>query len=82
MPRSKKTGRPSGSRQDSGLAQAIAAAGSVTELAAALGLTVQAVSQWKRVPAERCAVVEEVTGIERQDLRPDIYKQTQTRVAA
>lgn len=33
----------------------------------------QAVSQWKRVPAERVIDVERVTGVPRQDLRPDLY---------
>jgi DNA-binding transcriptional regulator YdaS (Cro superfamily) len=33
----------------------------------------QAVSQWKKVPAERVLSVEHVTGISRHDLRPDIY---------
>jgi DNA-binding transcriptional regulator YdaS (Cro superfamily) len=56
-----------------GLAKAIAAAGSITALAAKLKLTVQAVSQWDDVPAERCREVEKVTGVSRYVLRPDIY---------
>lgn len=49
-------------------------AGGPSKLAEALGdLSSQAVSQWKRVPAERVIAVEKVTGISRHDLRPDLY---------
>jgi DNA-binding transcriptional regulator YdaS (Cro superfamily) len=33
----------------------------------------QAISQWKRVPAERVLDVERATGVPRDELRPDIY---------
>jgi DNA-binding transcriptional regulator YdaS (Cro superfamily) len=49
-------------------------AGGAAGLAAKLGgITPQAVSQWKRVPAERVLAVEKETGVSRHDLRPDIY---------
>ena len=55
--------------------RAIAAAGSQQTLARALGITQQALSQWKRrrIPAERVLDVERITGVPRHDLRPDIY---------
>lgn len=56
-----------------GLAKAIAAAGSISELAIRLDITVQAVSQWFWPPPERCADIERETGIPRAELRPDIY---------
>jgi DNA-binding transcriptional regulator YdaS (Cro superfamily) len=56
-----------------GLEQAIAAAGSMTALAMALGVTPQSVAGWVQVPAERCLAVEAATGIPRHVLRPDIY---------
>lgn len=47
--------------------------GAVVNLARALNITSQAVSQWSRVPAERVLDVERATGIPRHDLRPDLY---------
>lgn len=48
-------------------------AGSYSRIAAALGLTRQTVAAWQRVPAEHVITVEEVSGIPRHELRPDIY---------
>lgn len=50
-------------------------AGGPSGLAAAIGnqITPQAISQWKRVPAERVHDVERATGIPRHELRPDLY---------
>ena len=56
-----------------GLAAAVAAAGSLSDLATKLGLTLQAVCQWNEVPPERCLEVERLTGVSRHELRPDIY---------
>ena len=46
------------------------------ELARRLDLTPQTVARWRRerVPAERVADVERLTGIPREDLRPDIFR--------
>jgi len=55
--------------------------GGSTGLAKALGgLTPQAVSQWKRVPADRVIAVEGVTGVHRSELRPDLYPVEPSRV--
>ena len=51
----------------------VARVGSVTELARALGVRHPALYQWTRVPAERVADVERITGIPRHELRPDLY---------
>jgi DNA-binding transcriptional regulator YdaS (Cro superfamily) len=54
-------------------------AGGPAALAKALGgITSQAVSQWKKVPAERVLDVERITGISRRDLRPDVFGQSET----
>ena len=57
------------------------AAGSYSRIAAALGLTRQTVAAWQRVPAEHVICVEEVSGMSRHELRPDIYPPPQTGVS-
>jgi hypothetical protein len=51
----------------------IETAGGMGPLARALGIKFQSIQKWKKIPAERVAAVEEVTGISREDLRPDIF---------
>lgn len=53
--------------------QAIERAGGLYEVARALGITRQAVEQWRVVPPGRCLEIEELSGISRHLLRPDIY---------
>ncbi|WP_192242954.1 transcriptional regulator [Mesorhizobium silamurunense] len=36
-------------------------------------ITSQAISQWKKAPPDRVLVLEQLTGISRHHLRPDIY---------
>lgn len=55
------------------LNKAIKAAGGAGALAARLGITPQALSQWDRVPVMRVLHVEKITGTPRHQLRPDIY---------
>lgn len=43
------------------------------EVAKALGITTQAISQWKKVPAERVIDVSQATGIPVEKLRPDLF---------
>jgi DNA-binding transcriptional regulator YdaS (Cro superfamily) len=49
------------------------AGGSPSALARKLGITRQAVDQWKRVPVEHVLAVEEMSGIPRHVQRPDVY---------
>jgi len=56
------------------LQKAIAAAGNRSELARRLGIKVQSIQQWDRIPAERVIDIERVTGVPRQELRPDLYE--------
>jgi len=47
-----------------------------TTLARALGIAQSVVAQWKMrglIPAKWCLRLEELTGVSRYDLRPDIY---------
>ncbi|MEP9378423.1 Cro/CI family transcriptional regulator [Aquabacter sp. CN5-332] len=53
--------------------EAIRLAGGPTELSRQIGISPQAISQWDLVPAKRVLVVENITGISRYALRPDIY---------
>jgi DNA-binding transcriptional regulator YdaS (Cro superfamily) len=59
--------------KDDGLRAAIAAVGSQRKLAFLLGMTAPALSEWRRVPSHRIRQVEAVTGVPRQQLRPDLY---------
>ncbi|WP_245216732.1 Cro/CI family transcriptional regulator [Neoroseomonas nitratireducens] len=56
--------------KDPGLERALVAAGGVAALARALGITKGAVSQWRRVPADRIGAVARLTGIAPHDLDP------------
>jgi len=59
------------------LRTAISRAGSQAKLADGLGVGQTAISNWlnrqKRVPAERVLAVEQLTGVSRHMLRPDLY---------
>ena len=55
------------------LQTAIERAGGTKNLGEALGITRQAVEQWRAVPPERVLDVERITGVSRYALRPDIY---------
>jgi TorA maturation chaperone TorD/DNA-binding transcriptional regulator YdaS (Cro superfamily) len=65
--------RTQGMARDSGLNQAIEAAGGVGALARALGIAQPSVSSWTRVPSDRVVAVEAATGVSRSALRPDLY---------
>src|SRR6188472_1044359 len=64
--------------RDTGLVEAIQAAGGVSELARRLGISQPSVSNWDKVPAERVLAVESVTGVPRVQLRPDLYAELPT----
>lgn len=59
--------------RDAALERAIDSAGGVRALARSLGVSQPAISSWKRVPADRVISVEAITGVARNDLRPDLY---------
>lgn len=59
---------------DAGLKMAIAAAGGPVKFAAKLKIRRQAVSKWKKCPAHRIIQVEKISGIPREELRPDLYR--------
>ncbi len=59
--------------RDSGLDEAIRAAGGVGALARKIGISQPSVSNWAHVPAERVLSVEAATGVDRTTLRPDLF---------
>lgn len=59
--------------RDASLIFAIERAGSSVRLACLIGVSPQALSQWKRVPPLRVLDVERITGVPRHELRPDLY---------
>ena len=62
-----------------GLKAAIEAAGGVRALGRLLGITHQAVLQWEKVPDKYLLKIEQLTGVEREQLRPDLYRQSSHR---
>ncbi len=61
--------------RDTGLDEAIRAAGGVGALARKIGISQPSVSNWSRIPAERVSAVEAATGIDRSVLRPDLFSE-------
>ena len=59
--------------RETGLREAIRAAGGVRALAQKIGISQPSVSNWTRVPADRVRAVETVTGVNRAVLRPDLF---------
>src|SRR5262245_3707095 len=59
--------------RDTGLDEAIRAAGGVGARDRKIGIAQPSVSNWSRVPAERVVAVEAATGVDRSVLRPDLY---------
>ncbi len=62
-------------QRDAALQKAIDAAGAGKVLARRVGVTPQALSQWRRVPPRRVLDVERASGVPRHALRPDLYPQ-------
>lgn len=56
--------------------------GKIAALAEELGISRAAVSQWPRVPPDRVLEVERITGVPKEELRPDIYPPSQEDRAA
>nr|DAH64333.1 MAG TPA: Putative antitoxin of bacterial toxin-antitoxin system, YdaS/YdaT [Caudoviricetes sp.] len=58
------------------LEKAISVAGSQEKLGNCIGVSQQRISYWlgkKKIPAEYVILIEEHTGISRDELRPDLY---------
>jgi hypothetical protein len=55
------------------LIQVVEKAGGWRALGRGLKINYQAIQSWKRIPAERVIAIEQITGISRKHLRPDLY---------
>ncbi|MGY8679774.1 YdaS family helix-turn-helix protein [Bradyrhizobium sp. UFLA05-153] len=53
--------------------KAIDAAGGIRALARALGRNPALVARWTKVPYDYLLEVERVTGVDREDLRPELF---------
>lgn len=62
--------------------RACAAAGGGATLARRLGISRAAISQWRRIPADRLVLIEAITGIDRAELRPDLFDRNPTDASA
>ncbi len=62
--------------------EAIRREGSLRRVAEKLGVTRQAIQQWSSVPVKRVLMMEEMTGVSRYELRPDIYGKAPQRAEA
>ena len=62
--------------KDAGVRAAVQAAGGFHALGRSLGISHEAIRQWQRVPDRRIIQVEKVTGVDREILRPDLYRRT------
>jgi DNA-binding transcriptional regulator YdaS (Cro superfamily) len=65
-------------KDDLGLQQAVAKAGSAQILARLVGVSPAAISLWKKVPVNRVPDVERLTGVPRHILRPDFWSPPET----
>lgn len=61
-------------KRSGGLEAAIKAAGGLRALGRLLGVSHQAIMQWKRIPQNRLVAIEKATGVAREKLCPDLYR--------
>jgi DNA-binding transcriptional regulator YdaS (Cro superfamily) len=63
-----------------GLEKAIEVAGGIRALGRMLGISHSAIRQWEgEIPAKRIIDIETLTGIPREELRPDLYRREELR---
>lgn len=56
--------------------EAAEAHGGLVELARKLGISHQSFYSWRKVPADRVLQFEQLTGISRHEIRPDVFGPT------
>lgn len=53
-------------------------AGGMRALGRAMGIPYQSIQAWKEIPAQHILTIERVTGIPREQLRPELYTRKKT----
>ena len=61
-------------RRPSGLSKAIKAAGGLSSLARLLDITPQSIIKWRKIPRKRIVAIEQLTGVPREQLAPELYR--------
>jgi DNA-binding transcriptional regulator YdaS (Cro superfamily) len=61
-------------KRSNGLGEIRAHRGMAAKLARNLKVNQSTISRWEKIPAELVVIVERITGIPREKLRPDLYK--------
>lgn len=59
--------------RDPGIMAALFKVGNAVKLATHLGISRQAISRWKKIPLKHLPAISTLTGLPREQLRPDIY---------
>jgi len=74
-----------GMSSESVIREALEKGGGIGAVSKALGLTDEAVRLWRsrgKVPAERVVELERLTGVPREQLRPDLYRGAEPTTSA
>ncbi len=56
------------------LAHVLEVAGGPVALSRKIGITSQAIAQWRQIPIDQVLAIEAALGIAREDLRPDYFR--------
>lgn len=68
--------------KNKGVEKAIEMVGTTYELARRLGVSQPTIVRWlyRKIPAEKAVLMEEITGIPRAEIRPDLFKERKENV--
>jgi DNA-binding transcriptional regulator YdaS (Cro superfamily) len=61
-------------KRPAGLTKAIKAAGGLSSLARLLDITPQSIIKWTKIPRKRIVSIEQLTGVPRELLAPELYR--------
>jgi DNA-binding transcriptional regulator YdaS (Cro superfamily) len=61
-------------RRKTALDEVLKAVGGYRALGRHLGISHQAITHWKQVPAKHLVAIEKISGVPRERLRPELYR--------